>query len=360
MLKADAFEAHLAQARKNGPERLYVLTGDEPLLVMELQDQLRAMVQAHGHTEREVMVHEKGFDWSALMNAGQTMSLFGDKRYVELRIPTGKPGRDGADAIKQFCTQIAAQKKTQDPVDTVTCLFLPRVDFQTQKSAWFTALDDAGTAVRIDPIERTHLPGWIAGRLKKQKQQVEAGEPGQRALQFMANQIEGNLIAAHQEIQKLGLLYPEGNLTEENIRDAVLNVARYDVFQLTESLLAGDLARFNRMVDGLQGEGEALVLILWTVTEEVRLLNRLRQAVDRGDNLQMLMKVNRIWGNKERLIPQALQRLNADRLTKALTVVSGLDKQSKGLQIQRGAGPILEKLPTDPWDGLRMLGRLFV
>ena len=155
-------------------------------------------------------------------------------------------------------------------------------------------------------------------------------------------------------------MYPEGNLTEENIRDAVLNVARYDVFQLTESLLAGDLARFNRMVDGLQGEGEALVLILWTVMEEVRLLNRLRQAVDRGDNLQMLMKVNRIWGNKERLIPQALQRLNTDRLTKALTVVSGLDKQSKGLQIQRGSGPILEKLPGDPWDGLRMLGRLFV
>jgi DNA polymerase III subunit delta len=360
MFKADAFEAHLAQAKKNGPEPLYVLTGDEPLLVMELQDQLRAMVIAHGHTEREVMVHEKGFDWSALMNAGQTMSLFGDKRYVELRIPTGKPGRDGADAIKQFCAQIAAQKKAKEPVDTVTCLLLPRVDFQTQKSAWFTALDEAGTAVRIDPIERTHLPGWIAQRLKKQKQQVEAGEPGQRALQFMANQVEGNLIAAHQEIQKLGLLYPEGNLTEENIRDAVLNVARYDVFQLTESLLAGDLARFNRMVDGLQGEGEALVLILWTVTEEVRLLNRLRQAVDRGDNLQMLMKVNRIWGNKERLIPQALQRLNADRLTKALTVVSGLDKQSKGLQIQRGSGPVLEKLPGDPWDGLRMLGRLFV
>jgi DNA polymerase-3 subunit delta len=360
MQKADAFEAHLAQAKKTGPHPLYVLSGDEPLLVMELQDQLRSMVIAHGHTEREVMMHEKGFDWSALMNAGQTMSLFGDKRYVELRIPTGKPGRDGSDAIKQFCAQIDAQVKSKEPVDTVTCIFLPRVDFQTQKSAWFMALDEAGMAVRIDPIDRTHLPNWIATRLKKQKQQVEAGEPGQRALQFMANQIEGNLIAAHQEVQKLGLLYPEGTLTEENIRDAVLNVARYDVFQLTESLLAGDLARFNRMVDGLEGEGEPLVLILWTVTEEVRILNRLRQAVDRGDNLQMLMKMNRVWGNKERLIPQALQRLSADRLQKALMVTSGLDQQSKGLQIRKGAGPILEKLPSDPWDGLRMLGRLFV
>ena len=360
MQKADAFGAHLAQAKKSSPHPLYVLCGDEPLLVMELQDQLRAMVMAHGHTEREVMMHEKGFDWSALMNAGQTMSLFGDKRYVELRIPTGKPGRDGSDAIKQFCAQIDAQVKEKSPVDTVTCIFLPRVDFQTQKSAWFTALDESAIAVRIDPIDRTHLPSWIAGRLKQQKQQVEAGEAGQRALQFMANQIEGNLIAAHQEVQKLGLLYPEGTLTEKNIRDAVLNVARYDVFQLTESLLAGDLTRFNRMVDGLEGEGEPLVLILWTVTEEVRLLNRLRQAVDRGDNLQMLMKMNRVWGNKERLIPQALQRLSADRLQKALMVTSGLDQQSKGLQIRKGAGPILEKLPSDPWDGLRMLGRLFV
>ncbi len=360
MLKADAFEAHLAQAKKNGPHPLYVLTGDEPLLVMELQDQLRGMVIAHGHTEREVMVQERGFDWSSLMNAGQTMSLFGDKRYVELRMPTGKPGRDGADAIKQFCAQIQAHVTAKDPVDTVTCIFLPRVDFQTQKSAWFTALDEAGVAVRIDPIDRTHLPNWIAQRLKKQQQQVEPGEAGQRALQFMANQIEGNLIAAHQEVQKLGLLYPEGILTEDNIRDAVLNVARYDVFQLTESLLAGDLARFNRMVDGLQGEGEPLVLILWSVTEEVRLLNRLRQGVDQGDNLSMLMKMNRVWGNKERLIPQALQRLNTDRLQKALTVLSGLDKQSKGLQIHKGDGLVLERLPSQPWDGLRLLGRLFV
>ena len=146
MQKADAFGAHLAQAKKTGPHPLYVLCGDEPLLVMELQDQLRAMVIAHGHTEREVMMHEKGFDWSALMNAGQTMSLFGDKRYVELRIPTGKPGREGSDAIKQFCAQIEAQVKSKEPVDTVTCIFLPRVDFQTQKSAWFTALDEVGMA----------------------------------------------------------------------------------------------------------------------------------------------------------------------------------------------------------------------
>ena len=138
MLKTNAFEARLAQAKKQGPKALYVLMGDEPLLMMELQDQLRAMVVACGHTEREVMVADKGFDWSALMNAGQTMSLFGDKRYIELRIPSGKPGREGADAIKQFCQQLT--QTMVEPVDTVTCIFLPRLDSQTIKSAWFGAL----------------------------------------------------------------------------------------------------------------------------------------------------------------------------------------------------------------------------
>ena len=359
MLKADAFAAQLAQAQKNGPEPLYIITGDEPLLVIELQDQLRAMVMAHGHTEREIVMHEKGFDWSALMNAGQTMSLFGDKRYVELKIPTGKPGRDGADAIKQFCNQILEQKKNQDPVDTVTCILLPKLDGATQKSAWFTALDQTGVAVRVDSIDRSLLPQWIAARLKKNQQQVEAGEAGQRALQFMVNQVEGNLIAAHQEIQKLALLYPAGTLTEDNIRESVLNVARYDVFQLTEALLAGDLARYNRMIDGLKGEGEPIVLIAWTVTEEVRLLNRLRHEMNQGQNLGMLMKINRIWGNREKLIPQALQRLNQDRLEKATQVTAALDKQSKGLHPRKSDGPVAEKLPHDVWESLRMLGRLF-
>lgn len=327
---------------------LYIFSGDEPLLMMEAMDQLRAMAKKQSYTEREVLLQERGFDWSALLSAGQTMSLFGDKRWLELRIPTGKPGRDGADALKQFAAQIKSQ--TLDTPDTVVCIILPRLDGKTKTSAWFSALDEAGMAIQIDSLDRSQLPQWITGRLKNQNQEVEPGVEGMRALEFIANQVEGNLIAAHQEIQKLGLLYPNGKLTEEQIRTAILKVARYNVFELTEAMLAGDLARLNRMLDGLKGEGEPLVLILWSVTEELRLLSKLKAASDAGESVQQLMRANRVWGNKERLYPNALRRIQPLKLRRAMQVAAGLDRQVKGLYAA--------DLPADPWDGLRLVGNL--
>jgi DNA polymerase-3 subunit delta len=351
MFKLDAFQTHINQVSK-GTEalrHLYILSSDEPLLVMEAQDQLRKIVQAQGFTERDILMHERGFDWSALLSAGQSMSLFGDKKYVEFRIPTGKPGRDGGDALKQFAQQIKAQSSSAP--ETIFCIFLPKLDFQTQKSAWFTALDDAAFAVKIDSIERGFLSSWIAMRLKNQKQYVVSSESGQRALSFMVDQVEGNLIAAHQEIQKLALLYPEGALTEEQVRDSVLNVARYDVFQLTEAYLAGDMTRINRMLDGLRGEGEALVLVVWAVTEEVRTLYQLKKEVIAGGHLPSLMKSRRIWGRREQMIPQALNRLSVPMLERSIEIVAQLDCQSKGL--------VVKDLPADPWDGLRRIGGIF-
>ena len=351
MVKADTLQAHLkALGSASAVQPLYVFSGDEPLLMMEAMDQLRFTAKQLGYTEREVLLQERGFDWSALMNAGQTMSLFGDKRWVELRIPTGKPGRDGAEALKQFAAQIESQAVGPDGPDTVVCIVLPRLDGKTKTSAWFSALDDAGMAVQIDSLDRSHLPHWIAGRLKKQDQEVESGPEGQRSLEFIADQVEGNLIAAHQEIQKLGLLYPAGQLTEEQIRSAILKVARYNVFEVTEAMLAGDLGRLNRMLDGLKGEGEPLVLILWSVTEELRILSKLKAASDAGESLQQLMRANRIWGNKERLYPNVLRRVQPIRLRRAMQVAAGLDRQVKGLYAA--------ELPTDPWDGLRLVGSL--
>lgn len=351
MFKLDAFQAHINKVSKNTEnlKQLYILSSDEPLLVMEAQDQLRREVVVQGFTERDILMHERSFDWGALLSAGQSMSLFGEKKYVEFRIPTGKPGREGSDALKQFALQIKAGSSS--PPETIFCIFLPRLDGQTQKSAWFTALDEAGFAVRIDSIERQLLPSWIAGRLKHQKQQVQQDEAGKRALVFMADQVEGNLIAAHQEIQKLALLYPEGELTEAQIRDSVLNVARYDVFQLTEAYLAGDITRINRMLDGLRGEGEALVLVVWTVTEEIRTLYQLKKEVIAGGHLPSLMKSKRIWGKREQLIPHALNRLSLPMLERAIEIVAQLDRQSKGL--------VVEDMPTDPWDGLRRIGGIF-
>ena len=351
MVKSDALQVHLkGLSSATAMKPLYVFSGDEPLLMMEAIDQLRAIAKRMGYTEREVLLQERGFDWSQLLNAGQTMSLFGDKRWVELRIPTGKPGRDGAEALKQFSTQIETQSVGPDGPDTIVCIILPRLDGKTKTSTWFTALDEAGMAIQLDSLDRSQLPQWIAGRLKKQGQEVESGAAGQRALSFIAEQVEGNLIAAHQEIQKLGLLHPAGVLTEEQIRSAILKVARYNVFELTEAMLAGDLSRLNRMLDGLRGEGEALVLILWSVTEELRILSKLKAASDAGESVQQLMRANRIWGNKERLYPMALKRVQPLKLRRAMQVAAGLDRQAKGLHAV--------DLPADPWDGLRLVGNL--
>ena len=351
MVKTDALKVHLKKLDAGGTMLpLYIFSGDEPLLMMEAMDQLRAMAKKQSYTEREVLLQERGFDWSALLSAGQTMSLFGDKRWLELRIPTGKPGRDGADALKQFAAQVQSQSQGSEGPDTVVCIILPRLDGKTKTSAWFSALDEAGMAIQIDSLDRSQLPQWITGRLKNQNQEVEPGAEGIRALEFIANQVEGNLIAAHQEIQKLGLLYPNGKLTEEQIRTAILKVARYNIFELTEAMLAGDLARLNRMLDGLKGEGEPLVLILWSVTEELRLLSKLKAASDAGESVQQLMRANRVWGNKERLYPNALRRVQPLKLRRAMQVAAGLDRQVKGLYAA--------DLPADPWDGLRLVGNL--
>jgi len=350
MVKTDAFQSHLKSlTAASAFHPLYIFSGDEPLLMMEAMDQLRSKARQLGYTEREVMLQERGFDWSALLNAGQIMSLFGDRRWIELRIPTGKPGRDGAEALKQFSAQIASQSNADGP-ETIVCIVLPRLDMKTKSSAWFSSLDEAGMAVQIDSLERSYLPSWIAGRLQKQGQSIQSGPEGQRALEFIAEQVEGNLIAAHQEIQKLGLLYPAGELSEEQVRSAILKVARYNVFELSEAMLAGDLPRVNRMLDGLKGEGEPLVLILWSVTEELRLLSKLKMASDAGESVQQLLRANRVWGNKERLYPAALKRVQSSRLRQAVQIAAGLDRQSKGLQAA--------ELPADPWDGLRLVGNL--
>ena len=349
MIKSDAFHMHLTALAKeqHSFKPLYIFSGDEPLLMMEAIDALRALARTGGFTEREVMVQDRYFDWVALINAGQTMSLFGDKRFVELRMPTGKPGRDGAESLKHFAEQI---NNTGNGVDTIICIILPRLDSKTKSSAWFSALDEAGMAIQIDSIDRLALPHWIGQRLKKQSQEVEAGESGQRALQFMSDQVEGNLIAAHQEIQKLALLYPAGQLSEEQIRSAVLKVARYDIFELTESMLSGDAARLNRMLDGLQGEGEPLPLILWSVSDELRTLHKVQSALLAGDALANLLRNYRIWGKREKLYPVALKRIAPKKLKQAIVLAANLDKQVKGLSVR--------DLPSNPWDGLRLIGGL--
>ncbi|SAL69685.1 DNA polymerase III subunit delta [Caballeronia telluris] len=337
-IKLDALDAHLAKGLKG----LYVVYGDEHLLAQEACDRIRAAARAGGFTDRSVFTVERYFDWSSLLGASQSMSLFGDRQLVELRIPTGKPGKEGAEALKA----IAAA----DNPDVLTLITLPRLDSATQKAAWFTAISGTGVALKIDPVERAQLPMWVNQRLSQQGQRVAPGEEGRRALTFIAERVEGNLLAAHQEIQKLGLLYPEGVLTFEQIHDAVLNVARYDVFKLNEAMLTGDVGRLARMLDGLKGEGEAAVLVLWALVEEVRTLLRIKRGVAAGKPLATLLRENRVWGPRERLIGPALSRVTESALEKALALAAQLDRQVKGLSGstgKRGSEP-----PPNPWDGM--------
>jgi len=341
-IKPDALEAHLRQAKTKGLAPLYVVHGDEHLLVLEAVDRLRRAAREAGFTERDVLVAERGFHWSQLTEAQQSMSLFGDRKVVELRIPSGKPGKDGGEALRA----VAAQPSP----DVLLLVTLPRLDFAAAKSAWFQALEAAGVSIKVDMVDRTRLPAWIGERLALQQQRVEGGEAGRRALQFIADKVEGNLLAAHQEIQKLGLLYPAGELSFDQVHDAVLNVARYDVFKLSEAMLGGDVPRLVRMLEGLRGEGEATVLVLWALAEEIRVLSKLRQGLAAGKPAAVMARELRIWGPREKLAPQAAQRLSMPRLEAALALAARLDRQVKGLQPGPG-----EPLPAEPWDGLLQL-----
>ncbi|MBS80459.1 DNA polymerase III subunit delta, partial [Variovorax sp.] len=300
--------AQLAAHLQKGLKPLYTIHGDEPLLAQEAADAIRAAARAQGHTERSsYTVAGAHFDWSAVLAAGGSLSLFADKQMVEIRIPSGKPGKDGSVALQQIAEGAASNE------GTLTLVMLPRLDKATRTGAWFSALENHGASIQVDPIERAALPQWIAQRLALQGQRVKPGDEGQRTLQFFADRVEGNLLAAHQEIQKLALLHPEGELGWEEVEGAVNNVARYDVFKLSEAVLGGNPQRVARMLDGLQAEGEAEVLVHYTLAEDIRALKRVKDAMAAGRPLPMALRENRIWGPRERAFERVLPRLD-DRM----------------------------------------------
>ncbi|MBV8623192.1 MAG: DNA polymerase III subunit delta [Herbaspirillum sp.] len=330
-LRYDALDTHLGKSLAS----LYVIASDEHLLALEAADKIRRSARANGYTEREVLVVERSFKWGELIAANQSQSLFGDKKLIELRIPTGKPGKDGGQALQDYAANLSP--------DNLTIISLPKLDWATQKAAWVGALQQAAVYIDIPLVERAQLPGWIGNRLAAQQQSAD-----RPCLDFIADRVEGNLLAAHQEIQKLALLYPAGKLSFEQVQDAVLNVARYDVFKLNEAMLSGDVARLTRMMEGLKGEGEALPLVLWAVTEEIRTLLKLKSGMAQGKAVGALLKEYRIWGPRERLMEPALRRVSLASLEQALQEAALIDRMVKGLRARAFAG--------DPWDALLQLG----
>ncbi len=337
-LAAAQLSAHLGK----GLRALYTIHGDEPLLAQEAADAIRAAARAQGYTERSsYTVAGAHFDWSAVLAAGGSLSLFADKQIVEVRIPSGKPGKDGSAALQRIAEGAAGNDST------LTLVLLPRLDRATRTGAWFTALENNGVSLQVDPVERAALPQWIAQRLALQGQRVKGGEEGQRTLQFFADRVEGNLLAAHQEVQKLALLHPAGELGWEQVEAAVNNVARYDVFKLSDAVLAGNPVRVARMLDGLRAEGEAEVLVHYTLAEDIRALKRVRDAMSAGRPLPMALRENRIWGAKEQAFERVLPRLDDRALARLLKAAHTVDGIVKGL-----------KQPDWPASGWQALQRL--
>jgi DNA polymerase-3 subunit delta len=331
-------QAHL----QKGLRSLYTLHGDEALLVQEAADAIRAAARQQGYTERSVhVVSGAHFDWSEVLAAGGSMSLFAERQILEIRVPTGKPGKEGSSMIQQ----LAQSAEGND--STLTLFVLPRLDSATKKGAWFGALEQFGVSLQIDSLDRAQLPQWIAQRLKLQNQSVASGQDGQNCLQFFADRVEGNLLAAHQEIQKLSLLYPAGELTHAQVESAVMNVARYDVFKLSEAVLAGQVARVQRMLDGLQAEGEAAVLVHYTLAEDIRALKRVKDAMAEGRPLPMALREQRIWGAREKLFERVLPKLSTARLAQLLKNAHQVDGIVKGLKVA--------DWPTEPWQALQRL-----
>ena len=297
----------------------YVIHGDEPLLAMEAADAVRAAARRAGFSERQVLEPGRSFDWSEFTHAAASLSLFAEKKLIELRLPTGKPGPQGSSAIATYCEQPSA--------DQLLLVTLPRLDRTGQGSAWFNALARLGAVVDIWPLDRARLPAWISERLARQKQRAP-----REVLEYPAERVEGNLLAAHQELQKLALLAPEGELTMETVQEAVASVARYDPYDAAEALVSGDLPRYVRVIEGLHGEGEQPTFILFVLSSALF-------ALQEGDT-------NRIFNRDLRRAVEGAQRRFAPRkVDRAIAEAAGIDRAIKGV----GEG-------DEPWQAFVRLG----
>ncbi|HMA12598.1 MAG TPA: DNA polymerase III subunit delta [Steroidobacteraceae bacterium] len=328
-IPADRLPDQLAR----GLATLYVVVGDEPLAAQEATDAIRAAARAAGYSERIVYTVQGRYNWQAIFAAGDNLSLFAERRLTEIRIPSGKPGIDGAKALEAYAARL--------PADTLTLISLPGLDWKAMQSRWFAALANQGVVVEARPIERAALPGWIERRLAKQGLRAERA-----ALEFLADQVEGNLLAAQQEIDKLALLLPPGSVTLADVEHAVVDVSRLEADALQDALYAGDGARFAQIVTDLRDAGEAVPAILWQVTSAVGLLLRLKLAVAQGDSLSAVMRT--LWGRDKQRAPQierAVKRLGLAQVETALADLALIDRQAKGLE-----------RVGDPWDTLLRVG----
>ncbi len=312
-LRPDQLENHL----QRGPlAPVYLISGDEPLLVAEAADAIRAAARAAGHEERHVLHVEPGFDWSALAGEGNALSLFASRRLLELRLPSAKPGEAGARALTQYC-------RHPNP-DTLLLITAPKLDRQASTSRWHKAIDTAGVTLALWPIPPKDLPRWIERRMRSRGLNATP-----EAIAALAERVEGNLLAAAQEIEKLTILAPGGQVDLALILELVADSARHDIFQLTEALLAGELPRALRILRTLRESGEEPVKIVWLIERELDLLARLDALRRRHTPRPQILKALRLWDARLRPLEAALPRL-APRLPRLIARTARLDRLAKG------------------------------
>lgn len=299
---------------------LYVIHGEEDLLRIEALDTLRRAAKEQGYLNRSVCSPETTDDWQALAAEAGSSGLFAERKLLEIHLPGGKPGKAGGEALQQLAEAL--------PPDICTVVLLPKLDAAQLKSKWFAALAQHGSVMEAKAVSGQALPQWISGRLKAAGLSIEA-----EALSLFAERVEGNLLAAKQEVDKLALLYPAGHLiSSEDAKQAVAQVARFDIFQLAAAWMGGDAARTLHLLEGLEAEGEEPVLLLWALAEDIRILIRLAAALKQGQSVQSVRNSLRLWGNKQTLAPQALKRLPPARLIEALQECARIDRIIKGAE----------------------------
>lgn len=322
-IRVEQLAAHL----ERGLSPVYLLGGSESLLLQECRDQVRRAAARAGYEERELMEVGKGFDWEELAAVGAAPSLFAQRRIIDLRLPTGKPGTVGARTLQQWA-------EAPDP-DILLIISCETWDAASRKAKWATALDRAGTRVDIWPVGASELPRWINGRMRA------AGlQPDREAVMVLADRAEGNLLAAQQEIDKLVLLRGGGPVSAEDVLGSVADSSRFDAFQLAERMLAGQLGEALRVVAGLRRCGEELPPITGALVQQLRVLEQFVSAVQSGQSEADAFRSLRVWQSRQGAIRAAARRLNRRRLAEAYRRLARLDRQSKGQD--RG----------DPWQEL--------
>ena len=325
-LRPEQISTHLGQ----GLASVYLVSGEEPFQLEQVSRAIRHKALELGHTDRQVMYVERGFDWQQLSASADALSLFADKRLLELRLPSGKPGDAGSKALQQYCNRT--------PEDTVLLIVAGKLEKAQQNTKWFKALEQSGVVIQVWPIEADKLPAWI-----KQRMQLRDMQPTPAALAMLTDRVEGNLLAADQELEKLRLLTGGGTIDADQVAAAVSDSARFDVFSLVDTALLGDRSRAVRIFHGLQGEGVEPVLVLWALGREIRNLAGMSYALQDGQTLGQVLNQYRVWDKRKRPVQAALQRYPLKRWQGLVWQVGEIERVIKG------------QATGKPWDELLQL-----